>query len=53
MKVVLIVLGFIAVAAIAFSVWSCIASRRWRKWFDSLPPDQQRKEQERLYKAHV
>ena len=52
MKIALIVVGVIVVAAIAFSVWSRIASRRWRKWFDSLPPEEQRKEQERLYKAH-
>ncbi len=52
MKIALIVVGVVVVAAITFSVWSCIASRRWRKWFDSLSPDEQRKEQERLYKAH-
>lgn len=52
MKVTMIVVGVIVVAAIAFSLWSRIASRRWRKWFDSLPPEEQRKEQERLYKAH-
>ena len=44
--VVLIVVG-----VIVFEIWSQIAYRRWRKWFDSLPPDEQRKEQERLYKA--
>ena len=53
MKVALIVIGVIVVAAIAFSVWSRIAHRRWRKWFDSLPPDEQRKEQERLYKVEA
>ncbi len=52
MKIALIVVGVIVVAAIAFSVWSRIAYRRWRKRFDSLPPDEQRKEQERMYKAH-
>ena len=52
MIIALIVVGVIVVAAIAFSVWSRIAYRRWRKRFDSLPPDEQRKEQERLYKAH-
>ena len=51
MKIALIVVGVIVVAAIAFSVWSRIASRRWRKRFDSLPPDRQRKEQERTYKV--
>lgn len=52
MKIALIVVGVIVVAAIAFSVWSRIAYRRWRKRFDSLTPDEQRKEQERLYKRH-
>lgn len=53
MKIALLVLVTIVVLCIAFSVWNRIAYRRWRKWFDSLPLDQQRKEQERLYKAHV
>ena len=52
MKIVLIVVGVIAVLGIAFEIWSKIAYRRWRKRFDELPPDEQRKEQERLYKEH-
>lgn len=52
MKIVLLVLAAIVVICIAFSVWSRIAYCRWRKRFDSLPPDEQRKEQERLYKEH-
>lgn len=48
----LIVIGVLVLIGVGYEVWSRIASRRWRKWFDSLPPDQQRKEQERLYKAH-
>lgn len=52
MKIVLLVLAAIVVICIAFSVWSRIAYRRWRKRFDSLPPDEQRKEQERMYKEH-
>ncbi len=51
MEIALIVVGVIVVAAIAFSVWSRIAYRRWCRRFDALPPDEQRKEQERLYKA--
>ncbi|MBQ8124888.1 MAG: hypothetical protein IJ173_03265 [Kiritimatiellae bacterium] len=51
MKIALIVVGVIVVAAIAFSVWSRIAYRRWRNRFDAMTPDEQRKEQERLYKA--
>lgn len=52
MKIVLIVIGVIAVLAVGIEIWSKISYRRWRKWFDSLPPDQKRKEQERLYKVH-
>ena len=52
MKIALLVLASIVVICIAFSVWSKIAYRRWRKRFDALPPDEQRKEQERMYKAH-
>ena len=56
MKIALIaggcVVALIVVGAVAFEIWSKIAYRRWRKWFDSLPPDQQRKEQERMYKEH-
>ena len=52
MKITLIVIGIIAVLAVGFEIWSKIAYRRWRKRFDALPPDEQRKEQERLYKAH-
>lgn len=51
MKIALIVVGAIVLATIALSIWSRLAYRRWRKRFDSLPPDEQRKEQERLYKA--
>ena len=50
MKIVLIVVGVIAVLGIAFEIWSKIAYRRWRKRFDALPSDERRKEQERLYK---
>ena len=53
MKIALIVVGVIVVAAIAFSVWSRIASRRWRRRIDSLPPDEQRKEQERMHKVEA
>ena len=52
MKIALIIIGVIVLAAIALSLWSRIAYRRWRKWFDSLPPDRRRKEQARLYKMH-
>ena len=52
MKIALIVVGVIAVAVIGVEIVGTIAYRRWRKRFDSLPPDEQRKEQERLYKKH-
>ena len=53
MKIALIVVGVIVVLGVGFEIWSRIACRRWRKWFDSLPPDRRRKEQERLYKAKM
>ncbi|MBQ4199597.1 MAG: hypothetical protein II649_06915 [Kiritimatiellae bacterium] len=52
MKIALIVIGAIVLATIALFIWSRIAYRRWRKRFDGLPPDEQRKEQERVYRAH-
>ena len=51
MKIALIVAGIIIVIGVVFEIWSKIAYRRWRKRFDALPPDEQRKEQERLYKV--
>ena len=53
MIVVLCIVALIVVGVIVFEIWSRIAYRRWRKRFDALPPDEQRKEQERLYKEHV
>lgn len=40
MKIALIVVGVIVVAAIAFSAWSRITYRRWRRRFDSLSLDE-------------
>ena len=51
MKIALIGVGAIVLATIALSIWSRIAYRRWRKRFDALPPEAQRKEQERMYKV--
>lgn len=48
----LIVIGVLVLLGVGYEVWSRIAYRRWRRWFDSLPPGERRKEQERLYKAH-
>ena len=52
MKITLIIIGIIAVLAVGYEIWNKIAYRRWRKRFDALPPDERRKEQERLYKEH-
>lgn len=52
MKIVLIVVGVIVVVLIGIEIAGTIAYRRWRKRFDALPPDEQRKEQERMYKTH-
>ncbi len=51
MKIVLIVVAVVVVAIIGVEIVGTIAYRRWRKRFDSLSPDEQRKEQARLYKA--
>ena len=51
MKITLIVIGVIAALVVGFEIWGKVAYCRWRKRFDSLPPDEQRKEQERMYKV--
>ena len=53
MKIVLIVVGVVVVAIICIEIAGTIAYRRWRKRFDALPPDEQRKEQERMYKVRA
>lgn len=52
MKIVLIAVGVVVLLGVAVEVWGRIAYRRWRKRFDALPPDERRKEQERMYRAH-
>ena len=52
MKIAMIIIGAIVLVAIAFSLWSRLAYRRWRKRFDAMTPDEQRKEQARMYKVH-
>lgn len=52
MKIALIVIGVIVIAFVAIEVVGRIVARRARARFDGLPPDEQRKEQARLYKAH-
>ena len=53
MKIVLIVVAVVVVAIIGIEIAGTIAYRRWRSRFDSLPPDEQRKEQERLHKVRA
>ena len=53
MKIAMIIIGAIVLVAIALSIWSRMAYRRWCWRFDSLPPDEQHKEQERLYKVRA
>ena len=51
MKIALIIIGAIVLVAIAFSLWSRVAYRRWCRCFDSLPSGEQRKYQEQMYKV--
>lgn len=51
MKIVLIAVGVVVIVGVAVEIWGRIAYCRWRRRFDALPPDEQRKEQERMYKA--
>ena len=53
MKIALIIIGAIVLATIVLSLWSRVAYRRWRRRFDSLPSDEQRKEQEQMYKVRA
>ena len=52
MKIVLIVIGVISVAGVAIEVVGKIVVRRAKARFDAMTPEEQRKEQERLYKRH-
>ena len=52
MKIVLIAVGVVVLLGVAVEIWGRIAYRRWRKRFDAMPPDERRKEQERMYRAH-
>ena len=52
MKIALIIIGAIAVVGVAIEVVGRIVARRAKARFDAMSPDGQRKEQERLYKAH-
>ena len=53
MKMALMVIGVIAIAGVACEIVGNIVVRRASARFDKMPPDEQRKEQERLYREHV
>ena len=52
MKIALVVIGAIAVVFVAIEVIGKITTRRAKARFNAMSPDEQRKEQESLYKAH-
>ena len=52
MKIVLIAIALLVVACVVFEIVSKIVAKREKARWDKLPPDEQRKEQERLYKKH-
>ena len=53
MKIALIIASVIFLAFILFFLGSHFVCRRWRKLLDALPPDEQRKEQERMYRVEA
>ncbi|MBO6167138.1 MAG: hypothetical protein J6P13_02170 [Kiritimatiellae bacterium] len=52
MKVALIIVGAIVLVFVAIEVIGKITTRRAKARFGAMSPDEQRKEQERLYKRH-
>ena len=52
MKIALIIIGVIAIVCIAIEIASKISAKREKARWDRLTPEEQRKEQERMYKAH-
>lgn len=52
MKIMLIVIGIIVIVAVAIELIGRIVSKNADARFDALSPDEQRKEQERMYRAH-
>ena len=50
MKVALIIIVVIVVAGVALKIYSRIAEKREKAHWDKLSPDEQRKEQEEMYK---
>ena len=52
MTIALIAVGALVAIFIAAEVVLRLVARCERQRFDSMPPDEQRKEQERMYRAH-
>ena len=52
MKIVLIVIGIIVIVAVAIELIGRIVSKNADARFKAMPPDEQRKEQERMYKVN-
>ena len=52
MKIAVIIIGAIALVFVAIEVIGKITTRRAKARFDAMSPDEQRKAQERMYKAH-
>ena len=53
MEIVVFAVCATVIIGAAVEIWGRIAYRRWRRRFDAMPPDKQRKAQERLYKAKI
>ena len=53
MKLVLIIIGLIAITCIALEIVSKILAKRSRERFDSMPPEEQRKAQEVAYRQQT
>ena len=51
MKIALIIVGAIVLVFVAIEVIGKITTRRAKARFDAMSPDEQRREQERMYKA--
>ena len=52
MKIALIGIGIIVIVAAAIELIGRIVAKKAEDRFKAMSPDEQRKEQERLYKAH-
>ena len=52
MKIVLIVIGVIAIAGVAFEIAGNIIAKRARARFDKMSPEEQRRYQDAAYRAN-